>query len=94
MFWAIGVFVLLLIALLIPILAIVLDSPIARSVFRGSEQGRIEELVGRIQSLENDVEHLGRALDAHREETQFVQRLLENPDRHEASAEEPHHSES
>ncbi len=93
MFWAIGVFLLLLIALLIPILAIVIDSPIARNVFRGSEEIKGEDLLGRIQSLESDVEQLARALDAQREETQFVQRLLENPDRRDSAAEESHRSE-
>ncbi len=94
MFWAIGVFLLLLIALLIPILAIVLDSPIARNFFRGSDAADINELVRRIQALENDVENLGRALEAHREETQFVQRLLEGPDRDESSAKQSRASES
>jgi hypothetical protein len=87
MFWALGIFLLLLIALLIPILAIVLDSPVARNLFRGTDPTGLQELIDRVQSLEGEVENLGRVVEAQQEETRFVQRLLENPERRRPSSE-------
>lgn len=83
MLWAIG-FLILIVALLIPILAIVLDSPAARQIFerRGGPAAReLQELTGKVAALEDEVEELGRALELLKEETQFLQRLLENPER-------------
>ncbi|HKW41683.1 MAG TPA: hypothetical protein VJN39_10575 [Gemmatimonadales bacterium] len=79
--------VVLLVALMIPITAILLDSPLGRSVARRLEgQGEgdamspgIRQLERRVESLESDLEDLNRSLAGMREELQFVQRLLEDP---------------
>jgi hypothetical protein len=77
MFWALG-FLILFVALLIPILAIVLDSPVARNFFR-ADTGTINELVERVRSLEDEVGQLNQSIEDLREETRFVQRLLDKP---------------
>lgn len=84
MFWVIG-FLVLLVALLIPILAIVLDAPAMRHMLerRYSDQtsGRdLKELTGRVTQLEDDLEDLGRSVQTLKDETQFLQQLLENPE--------------
>lgn len=82
----IGIFVLLAIALLIPITAILVDSPLGRSLARRMETGPgaapaadTRVLQQKIEVLETEVEELSRSLAATREELQFVQRLLEKP---------------
>lgn len=83
MFWVIG-FLVLLVALLIPLLAIVLDAPALRNLFErrfGAEGSReLKELTGKVTQLEDEVDDLGRSVQALREETQFLQHLLENPE--------------
>lgn len=83
MFWVIGSLV-LLVALLIPILAIVLDAPALRHLLErryGLEGSReFKELAGKVTQLEDDLDDLGRSVQALREETQFLQQLLENPE--------------
>jgi len=79
MLWVLG-FLLLFIALLIPILAIVLDSPVARNLLRGSDLTRSDEVMKRIRTLEEEVQALGTALENLKDETEFIQRLLENPE--------------
>jgi signal transduction histidine kinase len=77
MIWVIG-FLILIVALLIPILAIVMDSPALRNAFErrlGSPQ--LKELTEKVAVLEDEIEELGRAVQTLREETQFMQRLLE-----------------
>jgi hypothetical protein len=72
--------VVLIVALMIPITAILLDSPLGRSIARrlegegdpGAARGDVRELQRRVEVLESDLNDL-------REELQFVQRLLENP---------------
>src|SRR5207247_9718135 len=79
----------LLVALMIPISAILLDSPLGRSFARrlegqgdgggaGSGAG-VRQLEQRVESLETDLEELNRSIAGMREELQFVQRLLEDP---------------
>ncbi len=78
--WTIGLLV-ILVALTIPLLAIVLDSRTIRN-FLESRQGRTgidKELHGKVEALEEEVQELQHALKTLREETQFIQRLLENP---------------
>ena len=75
----------LIVALLIPILAIVLDSPALRSVFERRAGGamslrEIQDLTTKVNTLEGEVEELGRSVQLLKEETQFLQRLLENPE--------------
>jgi hypothetical protein len=84
MFWAIG-FLVLLVALLIPILAIVLDAPAMRHLLERRFGDQIptrdlKELTGRVTQLEGDLEDLGRSVQTLRDETQFLHQLLENPE--------------
>lgn len=78
--------VVLLVALMIPITAILLDSPLGRSVARrlegqgGGDGGpAVRQLERRLEALETDLEEVNRSLAGMREELQFVQRLLEDP---------------
>ena len=78
------VIVLLGIALMIPITAILLDSPLGRSMARRLEgpsdgAGNVRELERRVEALETDIADLTRSVTGMREEIQFVQRLLEDP---------------
>lgn len=83
MFWVIG-FLVLLVALLIPILAIVLDAPALRHLLErryGTESPQaLSDLTSKVNRLEDDLDDLGRSVQALREETQFLQQLLENPE--------------
>lgn len=76
----------LLIALCIPIIAILLDSPVGRAlatrlertpVPRPDDPATVAELERRMQLLEGDVEILQHTVTQLREEGQFVQQLLE-----------------
>lgn len=77
--------VLLLVALLIPIIGIVIDSPIGRAIARrveGPEQvpSSVADLARKVEALEGEVDDLQRNVQALQEENQFLQRLLEeNP---------------
>ena len=83
--------VVLLVALMIPITAILLDSPLGRSFARrlegqgdgggtaGSAGAGVRQLERRVEVLETDLEELNRSITGMREELQFVQRLLEDP---------------
>jgi hypothetical protein len=84
--------VVLLVALMIPITAILVDSPLGRSFARrleggdGAEGGAggtggaaVRRLERRVDVLETDLEELNRSISGMREELQFVQRLLEDP---------------
>ena len=87
MFWALG-FLILFMALLIPILAIVMDSPLTRNLLR-SDPRRMDEIMERVQNLEDEIAQLGHSLEELRDETEFVHRLLKNPDRPERVIEPP-----
>jgi len=77
--------VILLVALMIPIVAILADSPLGRSIanrFEGRadrEDGTVPLLERRIAVLESDIEDLSRSIGGMRDELQFMQRLLEDP---------------
>ena len=84
--------VVLLVALMIPITAILVDSPLGRSMARRLEAGDgdgggtgvgksagMRQLERRVEVLETDLEELNRSITGMREELQFVQRLLEDP---------------
>ena len=77
--------VILLVALMIPIAAILVDSPLGRSVARrlegqGSDgNGDLKALMARMETLESEVEDLTRSVAGMHDELQFVQRLLEDP---------------
>jgi len=77
--------VILLVALMIPIVAILADSPLGRSIanrFEGRadrEDGTVQLHERRIAVLESDIEDLSRSIGGMRDELQFMQRLLEDP---------------
>jgi predicted PurR-regulated permease PerM len=82
----IGVAIVLLVfvALMIPIVAILVDSPLGRSIARrleggGSGSGEVQDLNRKVELLEGEVEELHRSVTGMKDELQFVQRLLEKP---------------
>ncbi len=70
--------------LMIPILAIVLDSSVgqawANRIARGDEDGKSPEIDTRIGELEAEVKYLAESMESIREETEFVRRLIEGAD--------------
>jgi len=76
-YWA----VIIGLVLMIPILAIVLDSPVgqalANRLTRGDRSGDTPELGARVEGLEAEVKYLGESLESLREETEFVRHLIE-----------------
>ena len=79
--------VILIVALLIPIAAILVDSPLGKSVARRMD-GRVEgpapelrDVQRKVEVLETELEDLNRSVAGMREELQFMQRLLEDPRR-------------
>ena len=79
--------IILIVALLIPIAAILVDSPLGKSVARrmdGRTDGpppELRDMQRKVELLETELEDLNRAVSGMREELQFVQRLLEDPRR-------------
>jgi uncharacterized SAM-binding protein YcdF (DUF218 family) len=74
----------LLVALLIPIMGIVVDSPIGRALARRLEGPQasppaVAELAKKVELLEADVDDLMRSVQALQDENAFLQRLLEDP---------------
>ncbi|HVD33313.1 MAG TPA: hypothetical protein VNC19_07025 [Gemmatimonadales bacterium] len=74
----------LLVALLIPIMGIVVDSPIGRALARRLEGPQeippaLTELAKKIELLEAEVDDLTRSVQALQDEKVFLQRLLEDP---------------
>jgi hypothetical protein len=74
----------LLVALLIPIIGIVVDSPIGRALARRLEgpqeiPAALTELAKKIDLLEAEVDDLTRSVQALQDENVFLQRLLEDP---------------
>ena len=80
MFWVIAL-VILLVALALPAISMILDLPGTRNIFRRNNQLSMDEMMARIQSLEDEISLLGKSMDDLRDENVFMQRLLENPDR-------------
>lgn len=74
----------LLVALLIPIIGIVIDSPIGRAIARRVEGPDVipqdmQDLGKKVELLELEVDDLNRSVDQLKEENAFIQRLLEDP---------------
>lgn len=69
-----------MIVLMIPILAIVLDSDLgkalARRLERGASKGGGEHVHDRLVYLESELERLGKDVERLEEEGQFLQKLL------------------
>ena len=79
--------VVLIVALCIPIVALIVDSPIGRALGRRLEReptpgtrrdAVIGELTKRLDLLEGDVEILQHTVNELRDENQFLQRLLDD----------------
>jgi uncharacterized SAM-binding protein YcdF (DUF218 family) len=71
----------LLVALMIPILGILIDSPIGRALARrlegpGATPPAVGELAKKVELLEAEVDDLTRSVRNLEEENQFLQRLL------------------
>lgn len=80
------ILLILLVALLIPIMGIVVDSPIGRALARRLEGPQeipiaLTELAKKIDLLEAEVDDLTRSVQALQDENVFLQRLLEDPQR-------------
>jgi hypothetical protein len=74
----------LLVALLIPILGIVVDSPIGRALARRLEGPQetppdVIALAKRVELLEAEVDDLNRGVQSLQDENAFLQRLLAEP---------------
>jgi len=73
---------LLLVALLIPIMGILVDSPIGRALARRLEGGAseippaLDDLVKKVDLLEAEVDDLTRSVQALQDESAFLQHLL------------------
>lgn len=80
MFWVMG-FVLVFIALMIPTLAIVLNSPVVKGYFHGTDPIKLGEVIDRVRAIEDELSQMASDIEALQSETQFVQRLLDDPDR-------------
>jgi hypothetical protein len=76
----------LLVALLIPIMGIVVDSPIGRALARRLEGPQevppaLLELAKKVELLEAEVDDLTRSVQTLQDENAFLQRLLDSPQR-------------
>jgi hypothetical protein len=85
----------LIVALLIPVAAILVDSPLGKSVARRMERRmdgdaggagwgptpELRDMQRKVELLETELEDLNRSVTGMREELQFMQRLLEDPHR-------------
>jgi peptidoglycan hydrolase CwlO-like protein len=74
----------LIVALLIPIIGIVVDSPIGRALARrleGPQQAspELSDLAKKVELLEAEVDDLARSVQTLQDENAFLQRLLEEP---------------
>ncbi|HXY69506.1 MAG TPA: hypothetical protein VEH62_08655 [Gemmatimonadales bacterium] len=80
-----AVIVLIAFALMIPLTAIVLDSPVVRAWVERMQGGKLEEgadlkeLSKKVGVLEAELETVTRQLAQIQEEHQYMQRLLEDP---------------
>jgi len=80
MVWALA----LLVALMIPLAAVILDSPLARAFVErrlggGELPADAKELAKKVGVLEAELEEVRGEMKQLREAQQFVQHLLENP---------------
>lgn len=72
----------LIVALLIPIIGILVDSPIGRALARRLEAPEptseaLTDLAKKVELLEAEVDDLGRSVQGLQDENAFLQRLLE-----------------
>jgi hypothetical protein len=74
----------LLVALMIPLIGIIIDSPIGRALARRLEGPQatppvLTDLVKKVELLEAEVDDLARSVQTLQDENAFLQRLLEDP---------------
>ena len=74
----------LLVALLIPIMGIVVDSPIGRALARRLEGPQqtppaLSDLAKKVELMEAEIDDLARNVQTLQDENAFLQRLLEDP---------------
>jgi hypothetical protein len=74
----------LLVALMIPLIGIVIDSPIGRALARRLEGPQqtptdLADLAKKVDLLEAEVDDLARSVQTLQDENAFLQRLLEDP---------------
>ncbi len=78
MVWVLGVVVLLL--MMIPLTAIVLDSDVGRALARRLGAGTSDaEGEARLRRLEKEVQYLTESVTSLQDETRFIRELLEKP---------------
>ena len=83
MVWVLGVVVLLL--MMIPLTAIVLDSEVGKALGRRLGAGLSEaEGEARVKRLEEEVKYLSESVQSLQDETGFIRKLLEKPKEQEA----------
>ncbi len=73
----------LLVALMIPVLSILLDSPVGRALARRVEGPEappppLSDLAKRVELLESEVDDLTRTVEGLKDENAFLQRLIED----------------
>lgn len=74
----------LFVALLIPIIGIIIDSPIGRAMARRLEGPEavptdVQMLAKKVDLLEAEVDDLNRAVEQLKDENAFLQKLIEEP---------------
>ncbi len=78
MVWVLGVVVLLL--MMIPLTAIVLDSEVGRALARRLGAGESDvQGEARLRRLEEEVRYLSESVQSLQDETGFIRKLLEKP---------------
>lgn len=80
MFWVIAI-LLVLVALSIPTLAIFLNSPVIKGYFHGTDPVKLGEVIDRIRAIEDEMSQMGMEIEDLKDESRFVQKLLDNPSR-------------
>ncbi len=88
------VWLVIFVALMIPLTAVVLDSPVVRAWVDRRQGGgggggehlpaTVKELAEKVHVLEAELESVNRQLTSLQDEQQFLQRLLEDPSRQHA----------
>jgi len=78
--------ILILAALMIPVVVVLVDSPIGKAFARRLEgpdrtPPEVAELARKVEVLESEVEDLTRAVEGLKEENQFLQKLFEETPR-------------
>lgn len=73
------VLIVLLVALMIPLVAVILDSQVGRAIAARLEGGRGSETLSerRLAALESEVDRLNRELQRLDDESEFIHKLLE-----------------